>query len=89
MLETGFRFIFGQNGSCSGDDLNVCSDYTTVARTSVNRIAAKSLRKQEGMHSKYGKDESCADTGQGGKTSPMEHSLAVLVQDGNIWSRHP
>ena len=66
-----------------------CSNYATMARTSVKRIAVESARKQEGMHSKYGKDASCADTGQGGKTSPMEHSLAVLVQDGNIWSRHP
>ena len=81
--------MFGQFGSSSGDDLNVCSDYATMARTSVNRIVTKSLRKREGMHSKYGKDESCADTGQGGKTSPMEHSLAVPVRDGNIWSRHP
>ena len=60
-----------------------------MARTSVKRIVIKSARKQEGMHSKYGKDESCADTGQGGKTSPMEHSLAVLAQDGNIWGRNP
>ena len=65
-----------------------CSNDAATARTSVNRIVTKSLRKQEGMRSKYGKDVSCADTGQGGKTSTMEHSLAVLVQDGNIWSRH-
>ena len=60
-----------------------------MARTSVKRIVIKSARKQEGVHSKYGKDESCADTGRGGKTGAMERSLAVLVQDGDIWSRHP